>query len=296
MSTQKEFDQDDVFNEEGQPSAFDGEDASRAGTAKSGSIGKPEKKPFPLLRWIVIGVAGALLLSFVLVRIISGGRNRDGGAEISPIVQSTPSPSPAPAPAMAVTEPASAPPASINTAPAGGAAAALVIPGDDPESGAVPTSPAPAAAGTAAVSGVATTVVDQAQSEEERKRLNERIAELTQHVKQLEDERAARGSQPQHQESAPPVRVRKASVAAKPRKSPPVAVEKKPRSSTGDSAPAPIVGFTLKAIVEDSAWLQTSSGETVMVQPGDVIHGVGTVKTVDPDAGTVRLTDGRVLR
>lgn len=61
------------------------------------------------------------------------------------------------------------------------------------------------------------------------------------------------------------------------------------------TAPTPIVGVSLKAIVDDNAWLQTESGETLSVHPGDNVPGIGVVKAVDPDSGTVRFTDGRVL-
>lgn len=62
------------------------------------------------------------------------------------------------------------------------------------------------------------------------------------------------------------------------------------------ASPVAIPGVRLKAVVESNAWVQTDDGDSVMVAPGDQIPGVGQVRSVDPETGTVQLSDGRVIR
>lgn len=61
-------------------------------------------------------------------------------------------------------------------------------------------------------------------------------------------------------------------------------------------APAPKMdSLTLKAVLEGRAWVQLKSGETVTVAPGDEVGGV-TVTSIDAERGTVRMSNGAVLR
>ncbi|MBB3923899.1 hypothetical protein [Xanthomonas arboricola] len=60
--------------------------------------------------------------------------------------------------------------------------------------------------------------------------------------------------------------------------------------------PAAISGVSLRAVVGESAWVMTSQGESKQVTVGDVIPGAGVVKSVNAEAGTVNLVDGRILR
>ncbi|OCG90326.1 hypothetical protein LMG667_02595 [Xanthomonas euvesicatoria] len=60
--------------------------------------------------------------------------------------------------------------------------------------------------------------------------------------------------------------------------------------------PAEITGVSLRAVVGESAWVMTSQGESKQVTVGDVIPGAGVVKSVNAEAGTVNLVDGRILR
>lgn len=67
--------------------------------------------------------------------------------------------------------------------------------------------------------------------------------------------------------------------------------EQKPASTDSDHA-----GLTLKAVLEGRAWIQTKSGDSITVAPGDDVSGHGVVKSIDPDRGEVRFSDGTVLR
>lgn len=58
------------------------------------------------------------------------------------------------------------------------------------------------------------------------------------------------------------------------------------------TAPANVV---LKAVLDGRAWLQLKNGETVTVAPGDDVAG-STVTAIDAERGTVRLSNGAVLR
>lgn len=69
----------------------------------------------------------------------------------------------------------------------------------------------------------------------------------------------------------------------------------KPEPATKPELP-PVTGVSLRAVVGDSAWVMTSSGESKQVSAGDVIPGAGVVKSVNAASGTVNLADGRVLR
>ena len=73
--------------------------------------------------------------------------------------------------------------------------------------------------------------------------------------------------------------------------------KREPSAPSRTSAPpTKVEGVVLKAVVDQNAWLQTAGGESVMVSPGDSVPGGGVVKAVDPDSGTVLLSDGRVIR
>lgn len=165
---------------------------------------------------------------------------------------------------------------------------ALPIPGEDVSTRAPATMASPPAQAPETNDAAAGLPPAQAPGADERKQLNDRIEALSSDVARLE-QKLLDQDQKKQDGGAKVVSPRRMAASA----------QRKPGSADKPvvaTPPAPIVGLTLKAIVDESAWLQTESGETVMVQPGDVIHGVGTVKTVDPDAGAVRLTDGRVLR
>ncbi|MEX3556859.1 MAG: hypothetical protein VB135_00040 [Burkholderia sp.] len=58
----------------------------------------------------------------------------------------------------------------------------------------------------------------------------------------------------------------------------------------------PVTSVSLRAVVGDSAWVMTSTGESKQVSAGDVIPGAGVVKSVNAASGTVNLADGRELR
>jgi hypothetical protein len=289
------FDQDNVFDE--QQSAFDG---PADATPMASKVVKKEGGSIPVWLWALIAVM-VLLVTFVIVKIISGRREANAPTAIAPIVQTAQSPAasaPAPAPVSIqpmVQEPAQPPSATP-------VADALPIPGEEPaapQAAAAPTvqpepaatapvpAPAPVSASpTPAAPAPAAQKAATPMAGDERKQLTDRIEALSSDVESLRRqllEQQERNKTKPHSPRRQPVAVapaRKPAGAAQPEQVP----------------PAPIEGLTLKAVVENSAWLQTQSGETVMVQPGDVIHGVGTVKSIDPDAGAVRLSDGRVLR
>lgn len=291
------FDQDNVFDE--QQSAFD---APADVTPTASKVVKKGGGSIPVWLWAVIAVM-VLLVTFVIVKIISGRREANAPEAIAPIVQTTQSSPAASAPAPA---PVSIQPVVQDAAPQPSATPttnALPIPGEEtvvPQAAAaaavqpdpVATAPVPAPAPVAAAPTPAVPVpavqkpATQAMDGDERKQLTDRIEALSSDVESLRRQLQEQQDQNKTKPHAP----RRQAVAVAP-------VRKPTGAQQPEQAPsAPIEGLTLKAVVEDSAWLQTQSGETVMVQAGDVIHGVGTVKSVDPDAGVVRLSDGRVLR
>lgn len=295
------FDQDNVFAETN--SAFDDRPATAAKAGKgSKATVKKGGGSIPISLWIVIGVM-ILLVGFVLMRLLGGGGGEaNSGDDLAPISQATPQ--------IVEDQPqeavhAAAPAAVLDPLQQGVPQAhELLIPGDEvlqpPVAAPTPavaevavadTASAPVALPAASVASVNTPAVTVAASQsvplnnDERKAYESKIEALSGDVerlrRQIGDGKTARASAAPRRRAAPST----ASSA--------VASSPKPVTQT---APEPIVGVRLKAIVEDSAWLQSASGETVMVQPGDKVEGVGMVKAIDPDAGTVRFTDGRVLR
>lgn len=279
MSAQT-FDPDNVFGEQ-QPSAFD-TDAQPAGngakTIKKGG------ESIPAWLWAVIALM-ALLVIFVVFRLVSSRRAAQSPAEIAPIVQTPQTPQSAIAPSVPEPEVQATAQPDLAT---GTDAPALPIPGEDPIAPLVTNTPAPrpeapAVQAAPAQAQAQAQATPQQLSADERKLLNDRIEALSNDVERLEKKLVAQQSR---------------GGAAPSRRIAPAVTQRKPAAAEKATATthAPITGLTLKAIVDESAWLQTESGETVMVQPGDVIHGVGTVKAVDPEAGAIRLVDGRVLR
>ena len=288
------LDQDNVFAEPA--SAFDGATPAPASRGRAKTVKK--SGGIPIWLWATSGVV-VLLVTFVVFRMISGQRESN---HLEPITQAPAALAPIEQVPAADLVAADADPSPHVAQPE--AEQELLIPGDEPVvPGEVPAevsqapglapvdvpalAPSPSAAdpvvapAPAAVEAAvddpkedATKVVD------ENAALRQRVDALTGEVARLE--RLVK-STPRPQAASRPQASRKAAPDA-------------PNTSPSPAQPAPIVGLTLKAIVDTSAWLQTESGETVMVQPGDLIHGVGTVKAVDPEAGTVRMNDGRVLR
>lgn len=261
MSNDKTFDQDNVF---GEPNTV----FESAGTSRTKSPADKKKGKLPVWILALIGAAGLLML-FVIFRLVVGGGSDEAPIEdLAPIAHSmpqevapAPTPGPAPQPGVAPAPPVSPP---------------VVIPGDEPTPGSTPFTGVPAVAAAAAASagdpaGSATPASEPqpASTEDEHERLKQRIEALSVDVSSLKQQ----------------LRNRQRAQAPAPR-----------RQASAPKAPEPIVGLTLKAIVENSAWLQTSSGETVMVQTGDRVEGVGLIQAIDPDAGVIRFTDGRVLR
>lgn len=123
------------------------------------------------------------------------------------------------------------------------------------------------------------------------------IEELQNRVSALETRLAALGPQntsASRAARAAPAASRRAPVARGDRET-----TSRPRAQqNGQGAPAsaPVTGVTLRAVVADSAWVQTSTGESVQVRTGDMIPGIGTVKGVHPETGSVSLADGRVIK
>lgn len=69
-----------------------------------------------------------------------------------------------------------------------------------------------------------------------------------------------------------------------------------PASAASEKPAAPVNGVSLRAVVGDTAWVQTTAGESIQVRNGDVIPGVGTVKGINAESAQVQLDDGRVVK
>lgn len=52
----------------------------------------------------------------------------------------------------------------------------------------------------------------------------------------------------------------------------------------------------LKAVLDGRAWLQNDGGDSITVTVGDVVRGMGPVKTIDAERGEVVFANGAVLR
>jgi len=89
------------------------------------------------------------------------------------------------------------------------------------------------------------------------------------------------------------------SATAKPRTSTaasPKHSRQTPASAASEKPAAPVNGVSLRAVVGDTAWVQTTAGESIQVRNGDVIPGVGTVKGINAESAQVQLDDGRVVK
>jgi len=68
------------------------------------------------------------------------------------------------------------------------------------------------------------------------------------------------------------------------------------RSSLAVDSRTSVVGWSVKAVSGDRAWLRTPQGREVTVTAGDRLNGLGSVQVVDAVQGIVVLRDGRVMR
>ncbi|CAN7531549.1 hypothetical protein LJR168_003830 [Pseudoxanthomonas sp. LjRoot168] len=153
-----------------------------------------------------------------------------------------------------------------------------------------PVAPAIAVPAQAASPTVAPVAAANAASQAE-------LAQLRAQVQSLQAEVASLKSQKPATVASAPRAARAAS--AKPRTS--TAASSKPTRqtppSTASAKPAaPVAGVSLRAVVGDTAWVQTTAGESIQVRNGDVIPGVGTVKGINAESAQVQLDDGRVLK
>ncbi len=263
---------------------------------------KPKKKNGGLLTWIIGGVAASALITVGIMFFIGRGNSNDydpgyaqiGAPALQPEMEAAPT-----APAYPPTgeeagpgdslgvdsgEATSIVPASpeqaelgqVQSPPAEATTQAPVdVPAVEPGTAAPPPTPA-VEAPVAASSSVPEPAGQQAPIDTQVQMLTRAVAALSSDVERLQQARTDAE--------------KRRAVAAKRAATP--ADEK----STQAQASAPITGITLKAVVDNNAWLQLSNGESLMVTTGDQIPGLGTVKAVDPDGGVVRLADGRTLR
>ncbi len=56
-----------------------------------------------------------------------------------------------------------------------------------------------------------------------------------------------------------------------------------------------LISYTLRAIIPGRAWIQGSNGSAKSIAVGDSLKQYGTVQTINPDAGTVTTTSGKVI-
>jgi hypothetical protein len=68
------------------------------------------------------------------------------------------------------------------------------------------------------------------------------------------------------------------------------------RTSPGVHPSRSVVGWSVKAVSGDRAWLRTPQGREVTVTAGDRLKGLDSVQAVDAVQGIVVLRDGRVVR
>ena len=68
------------------------------------------------------------------------------------------------------------------------------------------------------------------------------------------------------------------------------------RTGPGVHSSRSVVGWSVKAVSGNRAWLRTPQGREVTVIAGDRLNGLGRVRAVDAIQGIVVLRDGRVVR
>lgn len=294
-------DQDDVLGQGSvESSAFGHGGEPHQDDDLHAGVGSEKRKRNPLWLWVIGGLGAAAVITVGAMLFLGrrGAANNDASfAQVAPAAPQPQMDAPAPAgaavaasaSAAAAETPPSADPvngsdvtigaqASPATAPVAAPTAPVVdapVPAAEASvESATPAKPAPdkPAPVVAAVPAPAAQKSDAARLQE----LEERYEALSGDYARLSD------------------KFQRASAAAEKRRA-------EARSATRSTpAPAPVVakvaGVQLKAVVDNSAWVQTESGDSVMVTPGDEIPGVGQVRSVDPETGTVRLADGRVIR
>ncbi|MGX9960622.1 hypothetical protein ACW0US_17890 [Xanthomonas euvesicatoria] len=305
--------------------------SSRAGSAPKAE--KPKKKGLSQNMWIAIGIVVVLAVAIVW-RMPKGKPSADDGlteltgrtgmelsarpaegvqqartSDLSPVEQAgaqqppmnppaaTQSSVPSEAGLLSTTKADAARPPVEPTNPD---AADLAVqptqtPGGAPEApAAVPQSQPPVAAATPSAPATPAPQASDATgpaSESELAALREEVAQLKSAIADLQKDDLGRRNKPA---AAHVTKTRKTTA--------PAATQAKKRVAKSDAAEVPkgnqptISGVSLRAVVGDSAWVQTSNGESKQVTTGDLIPGVGVVKAVSANKGEVTLADGRVLR
>ncbi|KAF1702956.1 hypothetical protein [Pseudoxanthomonas kaohsiungensis] len=319
-----ELNQDDVFNLGGASDPVDN-GASMFDTPAAAmppkSSGGRAIAGLPLGTWLVIGF-GLCFVGFIGWRLLAGGDRADPGmleavadsamtlepeaqsASIEQAEQSIESAAVAAPPQLPAMDPAAH--AADLAAPAVAPATATpAVPQETPapavavvppaETSAVPTLPTqsePAVAAQVSVPATAAAVqqsVPAVATQQEVDSLKGQLTALQAEVARLKaNQRAAPRAQNARSEtasrSAPTTTGRSTAGRSKPA----------PAAAAKQSLP-PVTGVSLRAVVGDVAWVQTTAGESVQVRPGDVIPGIGTVKTISAETSEVRLEDGRSL-
>lgn len=283
-------DQDDVLGQGTvESSAFDNvghaphEDDAHVG------MGVAKRKKNPLWLWIIGGLAAAAILTVGALLVLGSRGASVDDASFAQVAPGAPQPKMDVQPPTAVaTDPSIASPAIQPADPINGsdvtigdqAAPGMVAQDAATQPQAAAAAPAPVAAATPAPVAAATPVPAAQMSDAERlKRLEQRYEALSNDYDRLN------------------ARVRAGNVGvAKPRGDVRSGSKQKAASVPAPVVDAKVPGVQLKAVVDHNAWVQTESGDSVMVAPGDEIPGVGRVRSVDSETGTVRLSDGRVIR
>lgn len=192
------------------------------------------------------------------------------------------SPAPAPATQQVATDPlAAARQARLGSEPA--------VPAPAPTPVVVAT---PAVAAAPAVAPQVQAAPQTSATTNELAQLRAQVASLQSQMEELRNNQSRAGTSapaPRQARSAAPKPRASASASSKPARTPAVAAAQP--KSTG-----PVSGVSLRAVVGDSAWVQTTAGESIQVRSGDVIPGVGTVKGINAESAQVQLDDGRILK
>jgi len=302
MSTYpRSVDQDDVLGQGSvESSAFGNGGEAHHQEDLHASLGSEKPKRNPLLLWVIGGLGGAAMVTVAAVLFLGG---RGSGNDDASFAQVAPA---APRPQMDATVPANTvatavPSTSMPTAdPINGdavtigseasseppivATASAVAP--SPQDTAVAPPPTRAESATSAPASLAKptpVVTAAAPASAAQKSDSERLRDLEANYEALSGDYARLNE-----------KFLRASAAAEQRRA-------EARTSAARQAPpkpvaSKVPGVQLKAVVDNNAWVQTESGDSVMVSPGDEIPGVGQVRSVDPETGTVHLSDGRVIR